>query len=273
MTLFLSDEFKKLWKNKDPFAEVQKLDGKIFRSVKNRRTLRFKTAKRSYFLKLHNPIGLKELFKNLFQFKVPAVGAKNEWLAIKLLEKLNIDTMTVAAYGLKGINPAKQCSFIITEDLGDLQSLEDFCMDWPRNPPSFQIKQDLLKMVAHVSRTIHANGINHRDYYICHFLLADSENNKIVDPNNLKAHLIDLHRAQIRKKVPRRWLVKDVSGIYFSAMDIGLTRNDVLRFIKLYSVKSLRKTLEQDKSFWLAVDKKAKWLYRKDFKKEPITVI
>jgi hypothetical protein len=43
--------------------------------------------------------------------------------------------------------------------------------------------------------------------------------------------LIDLHRAQLRKKTPRRWVVKDVAGLYFSVMDIGLTQRDLFRFV------------------------------------------
>ena len=37
--LFLSKFFQDLWQDKEPFAEVAKLDGTLFREVKTRRTL------------------------------------------------------------------------------------------------------------------------------------------------------------------------------------------------------------------------------------------
>ena len=273
LMLYLNKEFKKLWVDKDPFEEVDKLEGEIFRSIKNRRTLRFEVDGKSYFLKLHKNIGWKEILKNLIQLKKTAVGAKSEWLGINRLKELNIHTMTPVAYGLKGINPAHQYSFIITENLKNTVSLEDFCKNWQKNPPSFALKLALLKYVTHVTCTLHTNNINHRDYYLCHFLLECPDGAGSIDPENIIAYLIDLHRTQIRKKTPVRWFIKDVSGIYFSSMDIGLTRNDLFRFIKGYSGKSLRRALHEDKYFWRAVTKKAKRTYKRDFGKLPTTVI
>ena len=93
---------------------------------------------------------------------------------------------------------------------------------------------------------MHDNGLNHRDCYICHFLLKKSTG---------KLHVIDLHRAQIRKRIPYRYRVKDTAGLYFSAMDCGLTRRDLLRFIAVYR----RRTPE----FWRDVSTTAEKLYLK----------
>ena len=41
MKLFLDDFFQRQWLGKDPFAEVENLDGEVFRNIKNRRTLKF----------------------------------------------------------------------------------------------------------------------------------------------------------------------------------------------------------------------------------------
>ena len=72
---------------------------------------------------------------------------------------------------------------------------------------------------------MHAAGLNHRDCYICHFLRS---------PETGNLHVIDLHRAQIRKKVPFRYAVKDVAGILFSAMDLSLTLRDIALFYREY---------------------------------------
>ncbi|MST95429.1 MAG: hypothetical protein EXS33_09230 [Pedosphaera sp.] len=42
----------------------------------------------------------------------------------------------------------------------------------------------------------------------------------------MELFVIDLHRAQLRDRVPARWLVKDLGGLLFSALDCGLTRRD-----------------------------------------------
>lgn len=279
MLLYLRREFEKEWRGKDPFEEVDKLEGKIYRLVKTRRTLQFELNGKSYFAKIHHGVGWKEIFKNLVQFKTTILGAANEFNAIRKLESLNVGTMTAAAFGKKGWNPATQDSFIITDDIQHCISLEDFCKNWREAKPPFIVKLSLLKKVAWVSRQLHTNGVNHRDYYICHFLLDTkrlvTSETPVLQENlkpktlNPKLFVIDLHRAQIRRRTPHRWIVKDIAGIWFSAMDIGLTRKDIFRFIKIYSNASLNHEFTQNLAFWKEVNSKAIALYRKDFKKEP----
>ena len=79
--------------------------------------------------------------------------------------------------------------------------------------------------------------------------------------------LIDLHRAQQRLRTPFRWCVKDIGGLYFSAMDIGLTQCDLFRFIRTYIGKSLRQALREDRRFWKAVQCRAMKNFRKEFAK------
>lgn len=89
-------------------------------------------------------------------------------------------------------------------------------------------------------RKMHQGGINHRDCYICHFLLHLPFEG---DEESLKISVIDLHRAQIRNSVPRRWRDKDLIGLYFSSLNIGLTKRDVFRFLKIYFALPLRDIL------------------------------
>ena len=262
MMLFLNDEFGKSWQGDDPFAIVQSIEGTVFRKVKSRRTLRFSLNGESYFLKLHLGIGWSEVLKDLVQFRLPVTSAENEWNAINRLHELDIDTMTVAAYGKKGINPATLKSFLIIEDLNDTVSLEEYCAGWSKQRPIFSVKRNLIEKIAGISRVIHVNGICHRDFYICHFLLHNVQNNQPVE-DNLRLSLIDLHRALIKSNLGERWIVKDIAGLYFSSMDIGLTQRDLFRFMRSYKQKNLRLTLEQDSDFWNRVSEKASSLYRK----------
>ena len=265
MYLELNEPFKLQWHNKDAFTEVEQLQGEVFRALEARKTLRFTFQNKSYFIKIHRGIGWFEIIENLVRLRLPVLGAANEFYAIRKLESLNINTMTIAGYGRKGSNPATQQSFIITEELINTISLEDFCEPWINKPPPRALKLSLITQLAHISRTLHENGINHRDYYICHFLLDIS--NRELDYNHLKLSLIDLHRAQIRKTTPQRWRVKDIASLYFSAMNIGLTRRDFFRFMVLYHNCSLRDCFNLYGDFWQRVEHQGQKLWQRKQRK------
>ena len=76
-------------------------------------------------------------------------------------------------------------------------------------------------------------------------------------------YLIDLHRALIKNPLALRWIVKDVSGLFYSAMEIGLTQRDCYRFMKTYDGTSLRDALVDNGAFWSSVDKRARAMHRK----------
>jgi len=230
-----------MWAGLDPFAEVEALQGQVLRELEGRRTLRIEIDGRGYFAKIHRGVGWREIFKNLICLRLPVLGAHNEWQAIERFGQLGIDTMRMVAFGERGRDPARRHSFIITEELAPTISLEDYCYGWPRTPPEPKLKRALITRVAEIARTMHENWMNHRDFYLCHFLLH-------TDPpptsGALRLSVIDLHRTQIHEQaLAPRWLRKDLAGLYFSALDIGLTRCDLLRFLRVYFNAPLRDTL------------------------------
>ena len=273
MTLFLRDDFKQAWQGQDPHQIVDKMEGEEFRNLEARRTYRFEFQGKGFFAKVHHGVGWKEIAENLIRFRAPVLGARNEWLALNKLHQLGIDTMTPVAFGEKGCNPAKQHSFLVTEELNHMSSLEDLCEQWKHRPPSFQLKKAIIEKLAEISRTLHANGINHRDYYFCHFLVPNgsfehfSKNfpgeKAAENTQDLRFYLIDLHRTQIRKELPDRWRLKDLSGLYFSSMDYGFSRNDIFRFIQRYTGLPLKEGLAQYQNMWKKIDRKAQKLYER----------
>ena len=62
----LRKPFDALWANCDPFDKARALEGKVFRAVKNRRTIRFEVDGAGYFMKYHGPAAWSEILKNLF---------------------------------------------------------------------------------------------------------------------------------------------------------------------------------------------------------------
>ena len=258
MQLILAEPFKTLWQGKDAFAEVEKLDGQVYRELEGRRTLRTEVAGRGYFVKIHRGIGWGEIVKNLLTAKAPVLGAGLEWTAIRRLTEAGVPTMTAVAFGERGLNPAAQHSFIVTEELAPTVSLEDFSLDWRASAPAPRLKHALIRRVAEMVGAMHRAGVNHRDCYICHFLL---HTDKAVSADDFRLSLIDLHRAQTRARVPRRWRDKDLAALYFSALDIGLTRRDLLRFLKDYFRRPLRDTLRDEARLLGWLERKAAKLY------------
>jgi len=266
--IVIPDEWAKRWIGEDIFDRLFALEGKLYRNKEGRRTIRFTIDGKNYFGKFHRGIGWKDLLKNLFQFRLPVIGAQNEWTAIRKLEKLGIKTTPLAGYGKRGINPAKIQSFVITEELKNTVSLEDFCRNWQKMPPPYSLKKSVITKVAETARTLHENGMNHRDLYICHFLLDLSSLIPLSGSKNPEIHLIDLHRVQFRRKTPLRWKVKDIAALYFSSMDTGLTNRDLLRFMRVYRNTDIKSAMKE-KRFWVKVEKRGKAFYSEFKRKYP----
>lgn len=255
----LRTPFDRLWNGKDAFEEVFALEGEVFRNVKNRRTFRIEVDGKGFFVKIHRGVGWGEIFKNLFQFKLPVTGAANEYLALEKMQSLGIPTMETAAFGERNFNPAAKESFLITRELTDVISLEDLAKE---KSVDFVLKKKLIRALGESAGRMHRAGINHRDCYICHYLL----HRETVAAPEVRLSVIDLHRAQIRKKVPLRYQVKDTAGLLFSSFDVPLSKRDIWRFIRAYSGgRKLREELAENRKFYQAVYRSACKLYQKEF--------
>ena len=266
---YLRDDLQTALAPANRFDDILALQGKVFRELDGRRTLQFERAGKSYFAKLHFGIGWPEVLKNLLSGRLPITSARNEWQAIRHLEQHDIGTMTLAGYGERGWNPAKIESFVLTDELTDTVSLETLAIEWATTPPSPHFRRAILHELARVARVMHGSGMNHRDFYLCHFLLPNTQR----EQSRVRLHLIDLHRAQIRHQTPYRWQLKDMAGLYFSAMDAGFNRRHLLRFARLYSGRPLRKLGHDDLRFWRAVERKALALYVRHFHRQPALLV
>jgi len=239
MKLVLTEPFRSLWAGKDAFAEVERLSGKLYRDMPGRRTLRVEIEGEAYFVKIHHGVGWREIFKNLLQGRLPVLGAGQEWRALKQLALAGVPSMTALAFGEQGWNPARRRSFIITREIADAEDLEVYSQNWPKSPPAFREKRALIREVAGMVRRMHQAGVNHRDCYICHFLRQERAASVSAQDSSARLFLIDLHRAQVRSAVPRRWRDKDLAALYFSALEIGLYRSDLFYFLRVYFARPL----------------------------------
>ena len=223
-----------------------------------------------------------------------------------LLQNLGLNTLNIAGYGTRERrfwkilnNPAKRQSLIVTDEIPEAISLEDLFKDklfWGRNankiPIKICFKRWLIEQLAQTARVLHNSGANHRDFYLSHFLLQRTKESHEPTPENSSLFLIDLHRMQIHKPrwtawikailqgalklqrphppesvTPRRWKMRDVSGLHYSSMDLGLTKRDLIRFISTYENISNRQVLEAlqaNDGFWRDVQSRAQNLYRSE---------
>jgi heptose I phosphotransferase len=90
---------------------------------------------------------------------------------------------------------------------------------------------------------MHRGGVNHRDFYLCHFLL---HLDPAPTPDAPSCRSSTCTGPRCRARTPRRWRDKDLAGLYFSAMDSGLTRRDGLRFLAAYFRRPLRDILRDE---------------------------
>ena len=81
---------------------------------------------------------------------------------------------------------------------------------------------------------------------------------------------MDLHRAQLRKRVPRRWLVKDLGALFYSALDCGISRGEVFLFLKTYLGENWKEEFRADRKFWDAVIVRGRKFYRKHCGSDPV---
>jgi UDP-glucose:(heptosyl)LPS alpha-1,3-glucosyltransferase/heptose I phosphotransferase len=242
--LFVPDEIKQhlQW---DAFEALMQMPGKAYRDVPGRKTIQLKINNKSYFIKQHFGVGWVEIFKNFLSFKLPILGAMTEARAIQKLDEIGIPTTPLVAYGQRGCNPASMQSFVMTEDLGDILTLEDICKAWLEASPNKACRASVFKALAQLAAKFHSAGLCHRDFYLCHFVVKKAE----FENDHLNLHLIDLHRMLQGQKTNSSAVMKDVAGLYFSMQQIGLGAEDWQVFKQHY--------LLQSDGFWAQVDARA----------------
>ncbi|MDA0766088.1 MAG: hypothetical protein O3A87_02485 [Verrucomicrobia bacterium] len=91
-----------------------------------------------------------------------------------------------------------------------------------------------------------------------------------VVADDFESPLIDLHRAQIRAAVPRRWLVKDLGALLFSALECGPRDRDLLLLWKTYLGPGWREMVRKDEGIWRRVWARALKFYRRDHGVDPV---
>jgi len=270
------EDLKALFPEKD-IDEFFAIEGETVKHVvASRRIFRFERGGRHFYMKVHYGVGWREIFKNWLQFKKPILGAENEWRAIRAFAQpgIEIATTPLVAWGKQGCNPARQRSFIITEALDETVDLEHWLPEleqWPNQAERLGLKRAIIRRLGDIGRRLHGHGMNHRDFYLCHFRLEVNKSGALPAVEGLQLYLMDLHRVEQYDELPERWAVKDIAGLLYSALfdskGITLNRSDMLRFIEAYTGKSGREAMSAQHDFWCKVLQRVMRTYKKDIGK------
>ena len=234
------------------FEALFALTGEVYRQTTHRRTLRCEIAGRGYFAKLHEGVAWRETLTGWASLKRPVIGAWDEYRACSRLADAGIMAPRVAAFGACGGSPARQRSVVLTDALDGFVSLEEVANDWALNPMPTAVKRRLLVAAADFAARMHAAGVFHRDFYLCH-LLANAA--KLAD-GDVELAVIDLHRAVVGG-VARDARIRDLAALYYSAEAVPLLRTDIARFVGAYTGQPPAWALRRQRRFWAAVGGRA----------------
>lgn len=209
-------------------------------------------------LKLALPDGVTVYVKRYPKLRKPGLlkrasapsPAKREWMALTMLGHSKVPTIRPLALLEECEGKHTVRAALITLGLDAPQTLEDVART--AAVPTAR-KHAITRELARITRLMHDTGINHRDYYLVHIRVGAGD----------KLFITDLNRADLRKVVPERWIVKDLAALHFSAPAKKVSNADRARFIAAYTGKPPH----ESRSLIKAVIRKAERMQRHTRKK------
>lgn len=229
------------------FESVMKSrSGRLLRTLSDRENWRLEldrggSGRQGMYLKKHRIRSWGHWLRAKLGAGPGATPGRVEALNVERLERLGIAAMRLVAYGEWLRHDGVAESFVMTEELAGYVQLDHFLRQrfepvegqttLARNPRLDR----LIAAVAAVAGRFHREGFNHRDLYCCHFFIREASRGRFL------VNLIDLQRVERRRWLRRRWVVKDLAQLAYSAPRERITRTHRLAFVKQYlGVSKLR---------------------------------
>jgi len=173
------------------------------------------------------------------------------------LASAGVSTPKTIAYGTQWGSLFEKRSFVITEKIPQAEALERKLPEYFDGQPTnanLKRRRRFIAQLANFIRKFHGTNYRHRDLYFSH----------IFQDNNGDFFLIDLARAFKPIVLRRRYQIKDIAQIYYSAPKRYFSNADRLRFYLGYAGKS--KLTGIDKIFIRRVINKVKQMERHTIK-------
>ncbi len=131
----------------------------------------------------------------------------------------------------------KLSSFLVVEELTDMLPLHQAI---PRaaerlEPAVFRRwKRGLVAEMARLSRLLHDRRHFHKDLYLCHFFIEQTDTERLPESWRGRMVLIDLHRLTHHPWTWWQWQLKDLAQLLYSSDVKGVDVRDQLAFWKHY---------------------------------------
>jgi len=211
-------------------------DGRCEKSLPDREVWHFRiegAAKnpRGIYVKRHHVRTWDRRLRAIFGLPPAATPGRIEAANVGRLTSQGIAVMRLIAYGEKLHSDGLEESFVITEALEEYTELPRYLRRNFSGPLMGRSARQLLRLVrelACVVRRFHAAGYNHRDLYCRHFFVKEHA------AGAREIRLIDLQRVQRRRWRRRRWIVKDLAQLAWSAPKAAIGCKQKIAFLHEY---------------------------------------
>jgi len=224
---------------------------------RSRIELRIYSPATTLFLKRYDRPPVWTQLKNWLSAKKYIPCALIEVEAANKLAAMGINTPKVIAFGWQSKPLFEKRSFSITEKIPNAESLErklPDCFYAPRSIPNLKMRRDFIAKLAAFIRKFHDTGFRHRDLYLAHIFYSAAGD----------FYLIDLARTFKPLLLKKRYRLKDLSQLYYSAPRRYFSNTDRLRFFLAYAGQN--KLAPNDKRFIRKILAKANKIARRDIK-------
>lgn len=240
------------------FSSAKNLNKKNLAGFRSRFEFQINSPKSTtLFLKRYDnpPIGIQ--LKNWLAGRGKKSLGFLEYETSEKLKDDGINTPKTIAYGEQWGTFFEKRSFFITEKIPNAEALERKLPDYfagKPTPVNLKIRRDFISSLANFIMKFHETGYRHRDLYLSHIFYNDKG----------EFYLIDLARAFRPLLFKKRFQIKDIAQLYYSAPGNIFSRTDRMRFYFNYTGR--KKLLSNDKIFIRQVIKKVNQMTRHDIK-------
>ncbi|UCE98737.1 MAG: lipopolysaccharide heptosyltransferase II [Planctomycetota bacterium] len=239
------------------FSDALNLTKENLASYRSRWQFETNSPPATLFLKRYDlPPVLVQLKNWLLSRKLISCGLRDRDAASKLAAA-GINTPKTISYGEKWGTFLEKRSFIITEKIPNAQSLERRLPDYfnsPITPENLKLRRTFITRLAAFIKNFHQTKYCHRDLYFSHIFYSD----------NGEFYLIDLARTFKPFFFARRFRIKDIAQLHYSAPRSSFSRTDRLRFYLGFAGRD--KLIQKDKIFIRKVVTKAERMAQHDTK-------
>jgi heptosyltransferase-2 len=207
------------------------------------------------FLKRYDKPPVSGQLRNWLSARSRKSSAVIEFTVVNELAIVGVGVPKVISYGEQWGLLFEKRSFIVTEKIPNAESIErqlPDCFNGPATTENVRRRRDVIARLARFIRKFHETDYRHRDLYFSH-IFCDDEG---------RFFLIDLARAFKPAILDRRYRMKDLAQMYYSAPGRYFSLTDRLRFYMIYTDR--RRLTTEDKAMIRRVLRKVEQMARHD---------